>query len=112
MKQGILASATLLVLAWGTAANAQTYTRTDLVTYEDNLTLWVVGQPKTSFNDDTDLFESEIAYDPATALPTEVKAFGKVKVRATYHPDGTLASVSDDRDSPTFNTTVLYSGWT
>ena len=34
------------VLASGTAA-AQSYSRTEAITYENNTTLWVVGQTKT-----------------------------------------------------------------
>lgn len=106
-----LQAATLIALAGmgaPTGAWAQTYTRTDTLVYEDNKTLWVMGLPKSSATEG--VLEYEHTYD-ARALPVQTKAFGKIKYKATYHADGTLATVSDGRDSPTFDTTVTYVTW-
>ncbi|MCC8361806.1 RHS repeat protein [Lysobacter sp. A6] len=92
-------------------AAAQTYTRTDTQTYEDNLASWVLGQPKKSTNDNTGLAESETIYDAATALPLRTYKFGKLQQTLTYNGDGTLATASNGNDSPTFNTTVTFSSW-
>lgn len=103
-----LQAATLIALMGMGApvgAWAQTYTRTDTLVYEDNTTLWVLGLPKSSSTDG--VLEYEHTYN-AQALPTETKAFGKTKYKATYNADGTLATVSDGRDSPTYDTTVTY----
>ena len=106
MKQGIVISATLLALAWAADGNAQTYTRTDVLTYADNRTLWVMGQPGAAKNVETNLVESETRYSTTTALPTETYAFGKLKLKAAYNTDGTLATVWDGNNFPT-----TFSGW-
>ena len=89
------------------AAQAQTYSRTDTITYEDNLALWVIGQQKTSTNVNTGLIESRTDYDPVTALPIRTFAFGKLQQTLTYDTTsavstgqrGTLKTVSDGRDA-------------
>ena len=111
MNGKTLAVALALSAAGAVDANAQTYTRTDTTTYEDNLDKWVIGQPMASVNVDTGLVESETKYDPITALPTDVYAFGKLKQRLTYNADGTVATVSDAKDSATFNTTTTFGNW-
>ena len=93
--------------------------RTDIITYEDNLSLWVIGQQKSSTNVETGLIESRTVYDPATALPIETYAFEKLQQRMTYDTTsavstaqrGTLKTVSDGRDAGTYDTTVTLSNW-
>ena len=111
MKQGILTVAALLALAASVDGHAQAYSRTDATTYDDNLRLWVVGQPSKSINIDTGLVESETRYDPATALPVETYAFGKLGQKLTYNADGTVSTVSDGRDAPTYDTTIGFGSW-
>lgn len=77
------------------AVHAQTYSRTGTVTYEDNLSLWVLGQVKSSTNVNTGLVESQTDYDPATALPIRTYAFGKLQQTLTY--DTTSAVSTDQR---------------
>jgi hypothetical protein len=45
-------------------------------------------------------------YDATTALPVRQYAFGALQQTLAHHADGTLASISDARDSTTFDTTV------
>ena len=104
----MLASA-LATLALPVAA--QTYSRTDTYTYEDNLDLWVLGQPKAAINVNTGLVENEVAYDPATALPIRTYEFGKLQQTLVYYSGGMLKSVSDARDTSSFNTTTTFSSW-
>jgi len=87
------------------------YSRTDTTAWTNNLPLWVVGLPLSSTNVDTGLVESRTVYDAATALPVETYAFGKLKQKITYAANGTVATVSDGKDTPTFDTTVRFSNW-
>ncbi|NUS61634.1 MAG: RHS repeat protein, partial [Lysobacter sp.] len=112
-RPGRLAASLLaaLLAAAVLPAVAQSTSRTDTITYEDNFGAWVIGQPKKSTNVDTGLVENETVYDAATALPIRTYNFGKLQQTLTYHADGTLATESDGRDTPTFNTTVSFSNW-
>jgi len=115
---GITSALTLGVLLASPQTHAQTYSRTDTITYEDNLSLWVIGQPKTSTNVNTGLVESKTDYDPVTAMPIRTYAFGKLQQTLTYDTTsavstgqrGTLKTVSDGRDGAV-NTTITFSGW-
>ncbi|MCI4566930.1 RHS repeat-associated core domain-containing protein [Lysobacter sp. CFH 32150] len=118
MKHIGIASALTLGMLLALPAQAQTYTRTDTIAYEDNLSLWVIGQQKSSTNVNTGLVESQTDYDPATALPIRTYAFGKLQQTLTYDTTsavttgqrGTLKTVSDGRDG-TLNTTITLSSW-
>jgi RHS repeat-associated protein len=110
MKCTTIAIVTLLGCTALPAA-AQTYSRTDTVTYEDNLSKWVLGQPSSSYNVNTQLEESRTEYDPVTALPLRSYSFGKLTQTLAYDTSGTLSSVSDGRDSPTYNTTITLTDW-
>jgi RHS repeat-associated protein len=101
----------LTAVAAALPAHAQTYSRTDTITYADNLSKWVIGQQASSTNVETGLIESRTVYDPVTALPLETYSFQKVQQRMTYNADGTLATMSDGRDTGTYNTTVTLSNW-
>lgn len=97
----------MLPLAMATfIAQAQTYSRTDIVQYHDDLDDWVIGQPKSSTNFDTGLVESRTDYDADTGLPTKSYAFGRTIRSMSYNADGTLATLKDGNE----NTTV-FSGW-
>ncbi|MCR6497151.1 RHS repeat protein [Thermomonas sp. S9] len=116
-KTGIAFSACLLVtggLCSGTAA-AQTYRRTELISYHDNTSKWVLGQTASvtciasvpaSASCDGDDVMSQTAYDPATALPVATYAFGKLQSAMTYNADGTLATWRDGRGNVT-----TFGGW-
>ncbi|HJR73088.1 MAG TPA: RHS repeat protein, partial [Luteimonas sp.] len=106
MKYTCTAALLLAATASVAPANAQTHTRTDTLTYEDNLSKWVIGQPKSSTNVETGLIESRTVYDPATALPLQSYAFEKLQQTMTYNADGTLATTVDGN-----NRTTSYTDW-
>ena len=84
-----LLSAVLAVVV-PTAGWAQTYTRTEVTTYHDNTSLWVMGQVKKVTNADTGVVLSQTEYDTATALPVTFygpgtgAVQGKVQQTITY----------------------------
>ena len=89
-------------------------TKDELTDYHNDTDLWVLGQvAKTTV---AGLVASGTGYD-AMARPTWTEAFGKLQQTLTYYSGstvsqlGTVASVSDGRDSGGFNTTVLLSNW-
>jgi len=82
--------------------------RTDTTVYNNNLSLWVLGQVESVTNQDTGKVVSQTAYDPATALPLRRYAFGNPQPwqTLTYNADGSVATVRDGNN----NVTTL-SGW-
>ena len=95
-------------------ANAQTYSKTEVVTYHDNTTSWVLGQTATvacaasipaSTACDGDVVSST-TYHATTALPLTTSIFGKLQSTMTYNTDGTLATVKDGN-----NKTTTLSNW-
>ncbi|MGE4336805.1 MAG: RHS repeat domain-containing protein [Pigmentiphaga sp.] len=102
------------VLCSGTAI-AQGYRRTELITYHDNTIRWVLGQtasvtcvasiPASSSCDGDDVM-AQTVYDPATALPAAMYAFGRLQSAMTYNADGTLATWRDGRGNVT-----TFGGW-
>lgn len=87
-------------------SQAQAYSRTDTTTYYDDLGKWVLGQVKSSVNQNTGLTESNVEFDAASAKPQRLYAFGRLRQSLGYNGDGTLRTVVDGRN----NTTVL-SDW-
>ena len=69
------------------------FDRTESTAYNDNLGLWVLGQvaSRTIANEVASFTE----YNPATALPLWSKKFDKLQATYGFHPDGTLASITD-----------------
>lgn len=114
-RHGSIAAAAVLAAAalFPGLALAQTHTRTDVIEYHDDLNDWVIGQPRKSTYhapDGSKHVEYEHVYD-AMGSPIQSFAFDKLQHKASYHADGTLASLSDGRDSASFDTTVSYSQW-
>lgn len=83
-------------------AVAQSYTRTEVITYHDNTAKWVLGQISKSEVDGVTV--SETTYS-ANAQPLTIKTFGKLQQTLTYNADGTVATVKDGNN----NTTTLSS---
>jgi RHS repeat-associated protein len=83
-------------------------TRNQLLEYHDHLPSWTVGQPKSKRYAERPAAEIiyEIAYHPTSALPTQLKSFGRIAETYTYNADGTLATVKDGR-----NYTTTLSDW-
>jgi RHS repeat-associated protein len=110
LQPALLASA--LLLAGG--ASAQTTSKTEVITYSDNTSKWVLGQTATvsctvsipaSTACDGDVV-SATTYHATTALPLTTTRFGKLQSSMTYNADGTLATVKDGR-----NQTTTLSNW-
>ena len=79
--------------------------RNDVLSYYNNLDLWVVGLPERSYNVDTGgMVEYENSYNTLGQLVWS-KKFGKFQHTLTYHADGTIATVTDGRN----NSTELFS---
>ncbi len=124
MKTTLLARALLAtgLLASG-LVSAQSYSRTETITYADNTTKWVLGQtasvtctaaiPASTSCDGNDVM-SQTGYDATYALPLTFTAFGKLQQTATYDTTssvaaglrGTLKTVKDGN-----NKTTTFSNW-
>lgn len=102
--QALLLLSTPLLLAG--EAVAQTYSRTEAITYHDNKALWVVGQvaqvkciaPITALPAGcgaTGTVLTEGTFDPATALQLSWSEFGRLRRSSTY--DTTSAVVTGQR---------------
>ncbi|MGH8052171.1 MAG: hypothetical protein ACREPB_16030, partial [Arenimonas sp.] len=75
------------------------YSRTDVTSYHDNLSRWVLGQVQTVTNTNTspNVVLSQTDYDPATALPLRIYSFGQTQpdTTFTYLTDGNISTVKD-----------------
>lgn len=86
-------------------------TKTEVTTYSDNLSKWVLGQVATVTNTTPNVVMSKTDYDATTALPIRnygpgtTATPGKLQNTLTYNTDGTLATVKDGNN----NTTTLSS---
>jgi RHS repeat-associated protein len=76
--------------------------RTDTITYENNLSKWVLGQVKTVTNSNTGKVVSDTTYN-ANAQPVASSSFGLPQGSTTYNADGTIATMKDAKN----NTTTL-----
>jgi len=59
--------------------------------YYDDLSQWVIGQLQSLSVGST--VPQQTVFDPATALPAEVYAFGQLQQRLTYHNSGVQAGL-------------------
>lgn len=90
------------------------FSKNEITEYHDDTTLWILGQASKSIIDGKAAFET--GFD-SLARPVWTKAFGKLKQTLTYYSGstasqkGTVASVSDGRDSSDFDTTIVLSDW-
>lgn len=100
------------------SAAAQNYSRTDQITYNDNLSKWVIGQTASTTNTNTGSVAYRVEFDPVSAVPLryygtgriaiggQPAAPGQLKQTLTYNADGTVASVKDGN-----NHITTLSGW-
>lgn len=103
----------ILAVVCGTAA-AQTYTKTETLTYENNTSKWIIGQIATVTDVSTGLVQSSTTYDSTYAMPTTRSTFGALRQTLTYDTTspltsglrGTLSTVKDGN-----NQTTALSGW-
>lgn len=113
----------VLLLCMPLLAQAQSYSRTETITYSDNLSLWVLGQTASvtcaasmpvSTRCNGDDVMSQITYDPNYAQPIQTKVFGKIRQTFSYDKTssiasgqlGTLKAAKDGR-----NKTTLFEDW-
>ncbi|UHQ23253.1 hypothetical protein LVB77_00635 [Lysobacter sp. 5GHs7-4] len=75
------------------------YTRTDVTSYHDNLSKWVLGQVASIST--AGLVPTQTEYDATTALPIRTYAFGTLTQTTTYNADGTMATVKDGNNNLT-----------
>jgi YD repeat-containing protein len=68
--------------------------RTDVSEYYDDTAKWILNQPSKLTNSNTGLVVSQTSYN-ASAMPSQVWAFGKLQQTLTYNADGTVATVTD-----------------
>jgi RHS repeat-associated protein len=71
------------------------FSKTDQITYHDNLQKWVLGQVATLTDSGTGLVERQTDYYAASALPWRDYAFGKLQSTTTYNANGTLATIAN-----------------
>jgi RHS repeat-associated protein len=92
--------ALVLLAALATPAAAQTYSKTEVYTYHDNSTIWVLGQTASvscvssypvSEACDGDVVEAT-GFDPTYAVPVTQSSFGRVINTITYDTTSTVAS--------------------
>jgi len=76
--------------------------RTDVNTYFDDSTRWLLGQVASTTNIDTGLVESQTTFN-ALGMPAAQYQFGRLVQTLAYHADGSVASFTDGRG----NTTTL-----
>ncbi|WP_374357211.1 RHS repeat domain-containing protein [Thermomonas sp.] len=114
LKQSQLAQAVILFLL-PVPLMAQTYSKTEVITYHDNTTKWVLGQTATvtcvsgmpastgcdnNAGNGSDTVSST-TFDATTALPLTTSAFGKLRSTTTYNGDGTTATIKDGNNKIT-----------
>lgn len=80
-----------------TKSSSLGYSKTEVSTYDNNTSLWVIGQLHTlTVTDGASTTQvAETDYDSSTALPTAYYAFSKLKQTQTYNTDGTVWKVTD-----------------
>lgn len=71
------------------------FSRIEQQGYFDQTTLWVLGQPASTYDESTATFPAQTTYDSTTALPTHDYAFGKLLRRRTYYTTGAHAGLPE-----------------
>ncbi|SFV29103.1 RHS repeat-associated core domain-containing protein [Pseudoxanthomonas sp. YR558] len=100
----------LLLLVAAPAWAQVSYSRTEVIAYQDNPSKWVMGQtasltcaasvPASTVCDGNDVVSS-VTFDPTWSLPLTYSSFGKLVQTLTYHADGTVATVKDGNNNVT-----------
>lgn len=96
-------------------AVAQTYSKTETIEYNDDLSSWVLGQVKRTTTNGVETSKTDYGWK---ALPWKTYSFGKLQRTFSYDNTSTVASgqlgtiktVSDGRDGA-LDTTVTLSNW-
>jgi len=91
--------AALLAALLPAAVSAQSYSRTEVITYHDNTNKWVLGQVASRAINGT-VVEST-TFSATTAQPLTYSSYGKLQQTLTYNADGTVATVKDGNNYQT-----------
>ena len=86
------------------------YARSDSTVYAHYLNLWVIGRAVTSTHLATGRIEFRTVYD-SMGRPERTYSHEMLQQTVKYNTNGTIASVSDGRDTDNFNTTITLSDW-
>ena len=89
----------LSVLKMSTPALGSSYSKTETYEYENNLSLWVIGQIKKAKQGGITV--TEVGYDPVTSVPITYRSFDKLVQTLTYNADGTVATAKDGANNVT-----------
>lgn len=77
--------------------------RIEQIVYYDNTDVWVIGQVERLLVNGVESLSTTYGSD---ARPREVREFSRIVAAYEYHPDGTIAAISDANSNRT-----AYSGW-
>jgi hypothetical protein len=81
-----------------TKSSSLGYSKTEVTTYADNLSSWVLGQVATKAINGTEINRTD--YD-SHALPWRTYSYGVLQNTLTYNTDGTLATAKDGNNNVT-----------
>lgn len=88
----------LCVLLSAAPVYAQTYSKIESYSYHDNASVWVLGQLETKAVNGVQVVN--VGFDQ-NAKPATISQFGKLAISVTYHPDGTISSITDGNGNRT-----------
>ncbi len=86
-----------------TRSNSNGYSKTELMQYSDDTTLWVLGQLTSVADVASGQIEQAISYYPSSRLIATKSQFGQLLGSFTWNANGTLATAKDAKN----NTTTL-----
>ena len=82
--------------------------RTDSFEYYNDLINWVISKNKKKVNLDTNMVESEVAFN-SQSLPWKIYSFGRLHQTLTYNTNGTLATAADGLgNTTTFSLSLIH----
>ncbi len=86
------------------AAHAQSGSLIETISYHDNEGRWILGQVESVTTNG--VTSEQTTFDPVSALPLQMRQFGKLTQSLSYNLDGTVASTKDGNGNAT-----VYSAW-
>lgn len=96
---GLLFSAIAMAPLLPGMVNAQSYSRTEAISYHDNTSKWVLGQVASRAFDGVAV--EQTSFDGNYAMPLQTWSFGKLKQTLTYNADGTVSTIKDGNNNVT-----------
>lgn len=77
------------------------FQRRETMTYDNNLTKWVIGQLKERKDTDSGKVMVSNVYDGTTGTLSSVSRFGNLERSMLYNADGTISSITDGKGQAT-----------